>query len=233
MYSWPTAGRCATDVAGKLPATAGWQPALPPKKSNNAAQRTQLDCKMHDENLLPMKIYLRRTSVIALFLFATFLVSSGRGENPKPSVTLKITSSAFQEGGEIPAKFSRNGGNVNPPLEISGTPAAAKSLVLIVDDPDAPVGLFTHWLVWNIDSKTTKIAEHSVPAGAVQGSNDFPGAGYDGPQPPSGTHRYYFKVFALDQTLDLRAGAKRKELEAAMSGHVIAQEQLMGRFTKK
>ena len=143
---------------------------------------------------------------------------------------MKITSSAFQEGGDIPSKFSRDGGNANPPLRIEGTPANAKSLVLVVDDPDAPVGLFTHWLVWNIDPKTTAIAERGVPKSAVQGTNDYPNLGYGGPQPPSGTHRYYFKIFALDQTLDLRSGAKREELDKAMSGHVIAQGQLMGRY---
>src|SRR2546427_9536225 len=146
---------------------------------------------------------------------------------------MKISSSAFQEGGTIPEKFSKNGQNVSPELRIEGTPAEAKSLALIVDDPDAPVGLFTHWLVWNIDPKTTQIAENSVPKGAVQGTNDFPGQRYDGPQPPSGTHRYYFKIFALDQMLDLKSGAKRKEVDAAMQGHVIAQGELMGRFSHK
>src|SRR3989440_10134293 len=146
---------------------------------------------------------------------------------------MKITSSAFQEGGTIPEKFSKNGQNVSPELRIEGVPAEAKSLALIVDDPDAPVGLFTHWLVWNIDPKTTEIAESTVPKGAMQGTNDFPGSGYDGPQPPSGTHRYYFKIFALDRTLDLKSGAKRKEVDAAMKGHVIAQGQLMGKYSKK
>src|SRR5207302_6247546 len=93
---------------------------------------------------------------------------------------MKITSSAFQEGGTIPEKFSKNGQNVSPELRIEGAPAEAKSLALIVDDPDAPVGLFTHWLVWNIDSKTTEIAENSVPKGAVQGTNDYPNLGYGG-----------------------------------------------------
>jgi Raf kinase inhibitor-like YbhB/YbcL family protein len=144
---------------------------------------------------------------------------------------MKITSSAFQEGDHIPSKFSREAGNVNPPLRIDGTPENAKSLVLIVDDPDAPVGLFTHWLVWNIDPKTTEIPEKSLPKGAVQGINDYPNLGYGGPQPPSGTHHYYFKIFALDQTLDLRAGAKRQQLEKAMNDHIIAQGQLMGRYT--
>jgi Raf kinase inhibitor-like YbhB/YbcL family protein len=146
---------------------------------------------------------------------------------------MKVTSLAFQEGGIIPDKFAKKGGNVNPPLRIEDIPAKAKSLVLIVDDPDASVGLFTHWLLWNIDPKTTDIAESSVPKGAVQGTNDYPGRGYDGPQPPSGTHRYYFRVFALDNSLGLASGAKRKELDRAMNGHVIAQGECMGRYSHK
>jgi Raf kinase inhibitor-like YbhB/YbcL family protein len=101
------------------------------------------------------------------------------------------------------------------------------------DDPDAPVRLFTHWLLWNIDPKTTEIAEQSSPKGAMEGANDYPTLGYGGPQPPSGTHRYYFKVFALDRTLNLPKGSKRKELDKAMNGHVIAQGQLMGRYTHR
>jgi Raf kinase inhibitor-like YbhB/YbcL family protein len=146
---------------------------------------------------------------------------------------MKITSSAFQEGGDIPSKFSRDGQDINPALRVEGTPSNAKSLLLIMDDPDAPVGLFTHWLVWNIDPKTTEIAEKSVPKGGIQGTNDYPSPGYGGPQPPYGTHRYYFKVFALDQMLDLKAGAKRPEVDAAMRGHVIGQGELMGRYSKQ
>jgi len=146
---------------------------------------------------------------------------------------MKISSSAFQEGGTIPEKFSKNGQNVSPELRVEGAPAEAKSLALIVDDPDAPVGLFTHWLVWNIDPKTTEIAENSPPNGAVQGTNDYPNLGYGGPQPPSGTHRYYFKIFALDRMLDLKSGAKRREVDAAMRGRVIGQGELMGRYSKK
>ena len=161
---------------------------------------------------------------IAIAVATTALFAAGGAK-------MKITSSAFQEGGDIPSKFSRDGGNVNPSLRFEGAPPNAKSLVLIVDDPDAPVGLFTHWLVWNIDPKTTEIPERGTPKGAVQGTNDYPSLGYGGPQPPSGTHRYYFKIFALDQTLDLRSGAKRQELDKAMSGHVIAQGELMGRYS--
>jgi Raf kinase inhibitor-like YbhB/YbcL family protein len=146
---------------------------------------------------------------------------------------MKIRSPAFQEGGTIPEKFSKNDQNVSPELRIEGVSPEAKSLALIVDDPDAPAGLFTHWLVWNIDPRTMEIGEKSVPKGASQGTNDFPGTGYDGPQPPSGTHRYYFKVFALDRMLDLKSGAKRPEVDAAMRGHVIAQGELIGRYSKK
>ncbi len=97
----------------------------------------------------------------------------------------------------------------------------------------AKMKMFTHWLAWNIDPKTTDVAENSAPAKAVQGTNDFPKTGYGGPCPPSGTHRYFFKIFALDQMLDLKAGAKRAEVDAAMRGHVIAQGELMGRYSKQ
>jgi len=146
---------------------------------------------------------------------------------------MKISSSSFQNGGTIAAKFSHEGGNWNPALKIEGAPARAKSLALIVDDPDAPSGLFTHWLIWNIDPKTTALTEHTTPKSAVQGTNDFGEVGYGGPQPPSGTHRYYFKIFALDQMLELAAGAKRRDLEKAMKGHVIAQAEVMGRYSAK
>jgi Raf kinase inhibitor-like YbhB/YbcL family protein len=170
-----------------------------------------------------------KTNIIAgCTIAAASLVAFGAG-----GAKMKISSPAFQEGGTIPEKFSKNGQNVNPELRMERAPAETKSLVLIVDDPDAPVGLFTHWLVWNIDPKTTQIAEGSVPSGAVQGKNDFGDIGYDGPQPPSGTHRYYFKIFAVDQTLDLKSGAKRREVDAAMRGHVIAQGESMGRYAKK
>jgi Raf kinase inhibitor-like YbhB/YbcL family protein len=146
--------------------------------------------------------------------------------------SMKITSTAFSEGGNIPVKFTCDGPDTSPPLKIEGAPSAAKTLVLIVDDPDAPSGLFTHWLVWNIDPKAESIGEGSSPGG-TEGKNDFGKTGYGGPCPPSGTHRYFFKVFALDQELKLEAGARRKELDAAMKGHVIGQGQLMGRYARK
>jgi Raf kinase inhibitor-like YbhB/YbcL family protein len=145
---------------------------------------------------------------------------------------MKIISSAFQEGGNIPSKFTCDGGDTSPPLQIAEVPSGAKSLALIVDDPDAPSGLFTHWIVWNISPQTGAVGEGSAPKGA-QGTNDFGKAGYGGPCPPSGTHRYYFKIFALDRELDLPPGTKRSQLDAAMKGHVVAQGELMGRYSRK
>ena len=146
---------------------------------------------------------------------------------------MTITSPAFSAGGEIPAKFTCNGQSTSPELRISGTPPGAKSLVLIADDPDAPGGVFTHWLVWNIDPQTTRWAENSLPAGALQGTNDFSKKGYGPPCPPSGTHRYIFKIFALDRPLELKAGARRADVEGGMRGHILAQGELIGRYTHK
>jgi Raf kinase inhibitor-like YbhB/YbcL family protein len=147
-------------------------------------------------------------------------------------VRMKITSSAFQEGANIPSRFTCDGSDTSPPLQIAGVPSEAKSLVLIADDPDAPSGLFTHWLVWNIPPRTNSIAEGGATKG-VRGTNDFGKSGYRGPCPPPGTHRYSFKIFALDRELDLRAGAKRSQVDAAMKGHVIAQGELVGRYARR
>ncbi len=143
---------------------------------------------------------------------------------------LAVSSSAFSSGGMIPSQFTCKGANQNPPLQFQGIPRNAKSLALIVDDPDAPGGTFTHWLVWNIEPATHQIAAGSAPTGAVQGENDFGKPGYGGPCPPSGVHRYVFHLLALDRKLDLKAGAKRSALDRAIAGHVIGKGELMGRF---
>jgi Raf kinase inhibitor-like YbhB/YbcL family protein len=162
---------------------------------------------------------------LAIFLGGIF--------NMNAASSISITSPAFQAGGDIPAKFTCHGTNISPELQISGVPSEAKSLVLIVDDPDAPHGLFNHWLVWNIDPKTTRVAEKSAPAAALQGTNDFGKSNYGGPCPPSGTHRYFFKIFALDTKLELKPSAHRAELDAAMGGHILAQGELMARYSHK
>jgi Raf kinase inhibitor-like YbhB/YbcL family protein len=155
---------------------------------------------------------------------------SALAQSPPASIT--VTSPAFSAGGKIPDRFTCKGANENPMLQFRGIPASAKSLVVIVDDPDAPSGLFTHWLVWNIDPTATQITEKSVPAGAVQGTNDFGKIGYGGPCPPSGMHRYFFRVSALDQKVNLKGGAKRSELDKAMQGHIVARGELMGRYSR-
>lgn len=145
---------------------------------------------------------------------------------------IQITSPSFSSGGLIPKTYSCDGENINPLLVIKKVPQTAKSLVLIVDDPDAPAGTWTHWLVWNIDPETTEIKENSVPVGAVLGKNDFGKLAYGGPCPPGGSHRYFFRLYALDTVLNLPQGASRKELETAMSGHIVDQGELMGKYSR-
>ena len=146
---------------------------------------------------------------------------------------LQLTSTVFANGGAIPATYSCDGRDVNPPLAVDRVPAGAKSLALVVDDPDAPVGLWVHWVLWNIHPRTGQIGENSVPAGATQGRNSWGRTSYGGPCPPSGTHRYFFKLYALDTILKLGSGTTKAELERAMEGHVIARAELIGVYKRK
>jgi len=142
---------------------------------------------------------------------------------------IKVFSSAFESNSSIPRKYTCSGENINPLLEFEGIPKEAKNLALIIEDSDAPMKVFTHWIVWNIEP-VAKIEEDSIPG--VEGMNDFRKIGYGGPCPPSGTHRYFFRVYVLDKRLDLKAGASRKELESEMIGHIIAEGELMGKYSK-
>lgn len=144
---------------------------------------------------------------------------------------LKITSSAFKEGELIPQKYSCKGENINPPLKIENVPKEAKSLVLIMEDPDATKGTFTHWILYNLDPKVTEIHENSTPDGAIEGQNSAGNTPYVGPCPPSGTHRYFFRVFALNGDLTLPGIAGREELDQALDSSVIASGHLMGKFS--
>ncbi len=128
--------------------------------------------------------------------------------------------------------YTCDGKEKNPPFQFFDVPTEAKSLVLIVDDPDAPGGDFVHWLVWNIDPRTTEITEASVPPGAIQGTTDFGTTGYGGPCPPSGTHRYQFKLYALDTSLSLPPSTKKSALEAAMKGYVLTEARLVGLYKR-
>ncbi len=151
--------------------------------------------------------------------------------NQSNAKTMQITSPAFAAEQPIPSRFTCDGQNINPPLNIEQVPKEAKSLALIMDDPDAPADTFTHWLIWNLPIDTN-IQENSLPPGAVTGLNDGGQTEYFGPCPPNGRHRYYFKLFALDLKLKLPAGAKHAQLEKAMSAHVVGEAQLMGTYSR-
>lgn len=145
----------------------------------------------------------------------------------KAGISLK--SPAFNQGGQIPKKYSCEGDNINPPLEITGFPVHTQSMVLLLEDPDAVKGIFYHWLVWNIPP-TESISENSEPG--VTGSNSFGTEEYAGPCPPAGSHRYYFRVFALDTLLDISAGSDKNALEEAMQGHQLSTGEIMGHYRK-
>jgi Raf kinase inhibitor-like YbhB/YbcL family protein len=144
---------------------------------------------------------------------------------------MKLTSSAFENNGKIPSEFTCDGDDISPPLTINEAPEDTKSLALIMDDPDAPMGTFVHWVVWNIPPGTKEINKGTEPEG-VQGKTSFGRQGYGGPCPPSGTHRYFFKLYALDTELDLKEGSSKKDLERAMEDHILAETQLMGTYER-
>ena len=146
---------------------------------------------------------------------------------------MKITSSAFGHNTLIPSKYTCEGQNINPPLSIKDIPAGAKSLVLIVDDPDAPMKTWTHWTAWNISPETAELSENSIPVGCIEGTTSFGRTGYGGPCPPSGTHRYFFKIFALDGLLDLQQGAHLANLTTALQNHIIEKVEFIGLYKKK
>ena len=146
---------------------------------------------------------------------------------------MKITSSAFQNNSSIPSLYTCDGANINPPLTFSDIPAGAKSLALIMDDPDAPSGTWDHWLFWNLPPSVTEIKEGVPPAEAIVGVNSWPKIAYGGPCPPDREHRYFFKLYALDTMLNLSRGSTKKEVESAMSGHIIAQAELVGKYNRK
>lgn len=145
---------------------------------------------------------------------------------------MKIESSAFTNNTAIPKKYTCDGKNVNPPLSVSAVPKGTKSLAIIVDDPDAPVGLWVHWTVWNISLSTKSISENSVPKGGVEGVTSFGRPGYGGPCPPDGEHRYFFKLYALDTELNLSPEADKEMLEEAMVGHILDKAEFVGRYER-
>ena len=146
---------------------------------------------------------------------------------------MKVESSAFQNGSEIPRKYGYKKENINPPIIIKEIPDQTKSIALIMDDPDAmgAVGkIWVHWIVWNIDPNTSEIKENSVPSNSIQGKTDFGEIGYGGPAPPDKEHTYIFKVYALDEKLNIKEGSSKSQVEDAMNGHVLSEAKLEGTY---
>ncbi len=171
------------------------------------------------------------TLIVALIILAA---SVGVAKDPAGKLDLKTT--AFRPGGTVPAQYTCSGANISPALSWSQPPPGTRSFVLIMDDPDAPGGNWVHWVVYDLPGSARQLPEQ-VPAGVAiagggkQGVNDFPANGYGGPCPPPGQpHRYFFRLYALDTILDLHAPVRRKDVDAAMKGHVVAQAELMGTF---
>ncbi len=186
--------------------------------------------------MIPHKAW---TALLVLVVLATIGWSSRPLARRKGGETmaLKVSSSAFEEGDMIPIKYTCDGEDVSPPLAWEGVPEGTRSIALICDDPDAPVGTWVHWVLYNLPPDSKGLPEAVPPAevlenGARHGKNDWQRLGYGGPCPPGGTHRYYFKVYALDTVLELESGTTKAQLLEAMEGHVLAEGQLMGRYKR-
>lgn len=168
-----------------------------------------------------------RCHLVAVGILLSAFLQPGNAQD------MKLSSPVFTEGQPLPARQAYRQQNLSPALVIEGVPAEARALALVVDDPDAPAGTWNHWLVWNIAPDTRQLAEGETPAGARVGRNDFGQTRYDGPAPPRGTHRYFFRLYALSQPLDLKAGASRRQLNTALQNRVLATATLMGTYASK
>lgn len=183
--------------------------------------------------------------LFCFFLTICFIAGSAGTPQAKDQITaerkggeiMEITSSSFNHEGMIPAKYTCDGQNISPPLSWSQAPEKVKSFALICDDPDAPAGIWVHWVLFdlpaNVNTLPEKVSRQEEIAGlGKNGKNTSGRYGYDGPCPPGGTHRYYFKLFALDTMLNLKAGVTKEDLLKAMKGHVLAEAQLMGKYKR-
>ena len=179
---------------------------------------------------------------VALLLMLSLLAGVRLGlpaeETSARRDTMELNSSAFSQGRAIPSKYTCDGKDVSPPLTWTEAPPGTKSLALIADDPDAPMGTWVHWVIYNLPPATRQLLEEfptdgRLPDGTIQGKTDFGRTGYGGPCPPSGTHRYFFHLFALDTALSLPPASTAKQLKAAMQGHILAEAQLMGTYRRK
>jgi Raf kinase inhibitor-like YbhB/YbcL family protein len=182
--------------------------------------------------------------IILTAVFVILFCSCRDAKEPAPAepggevMQMKLTSPAFEPNSMIPPKYTADGEDASPSLQWDAVPKGAKSIALVSDDPDAPMGTWVHWVIYNIPPDAKQLAENIPPDrtltdGTCQGTNDFGRIGYGGPAPPSGTHRYFFKIHALDVRLDLPPGAKKSQLLNAMQGHILGKGELIGRYKRK
>ncbi len=182
-----------------------------------------------------MKRFLLSSILLSVWMISAYTLLMGEKLKKPPLIPfgkLQIRSPAFKNNGVIPRQYTCDGEDVPPPLQISGVPKGAKSLALIMDDPDAPGGVFVHWLLWNLPPQTREIGKR-LPPQVVQGMNDFGRLGYGGPCPPFGTHRYRFWLYALDTTLSLKPSSRKADLEKAMRGHILGRALLVGLYSRR
>jgi len=180
---------------------------------------------------------MKKNLCLLMILSFNFWLIDPRFSEAKGGAIMKLSSLAFNDGDMIPNKYTCDGADISPPLEWGLAPEDTKSIALICDDPDAPVGTWVHWVYYDIPAVTNGLSENITPQekpenGGKQGTNDFRKIGYGGPCPPGGTHRYYFKIYALDTILNLPAGADKTQLLKAMEGHIIGQAQLVGKYKR-
>jgi len=185
---------------------------------------------------------LKKIIIIPLILLLFCFCNEEEGEISKSqggekSMALSLSSSSFENGAMIPSKYTCDGEDISPPLKWESAPEGTKCFALISDDPDAPAGTWVHWVIYNIPAETNELKENypkdaELPDGTKQGTSDFGRIGYGGPCPPSGVHRYYFKLYALDIVLDLASGASKADLLKAMENHIIEETQLMGKYSR-
>jgi len=182
---------------------------------------------------------MRRSVVLWLLLLLVTACQSSETVTPEieqeEDMALKLTSPMFAHGEAIPKLYTCDGEDISPPLVWSDAPAGTQSFALICDDPDAPAGVWDHLILFNIPASATGLPEGIAERtdGSVYGKNSWRRLDYGGPCPPSGTHRYFFRLYALDTTLDLKAGASKREVERAMQGHILAQAELLGTYTRR
>ncbi len=203
----------------------------------------------HPPMLAPLRVpgiraspALEPATLLSLVLAILVHASAAGSAIIEPSKTeptnMELKSQAFTAGHPIPSRHTCDGQDASPPLSWSEPPGGTRSFALVSDDPDAPGGMWVHWVVWNIPASARALAEslpkkESLPDGTKQGTTDFGRIGYGGPCPPSGTHRYFFKLYALDTTLVLPASTTKEDLERAMRGHILAQPELMGTYKRR